>query len=259
MRTIELQGVDNVRDLGAIPVAGGRRVKKGLILRGGSLHAATERDRDVLFGQLGVKRVIDVRCGWERKEKPDVQVAGVENLHIPFYDLEIVGIEYTEPAAGTKTVGRDVACEPGHFYRSLANPLTVGQMRRGIDAVFSAACEGGPVYLHCSGGKDRVGILALLVLTVLGADEDVILDDYLLTNASRDKNYAKMFERFVKFAEGDEKLADELVRAHRALPANIATFREAVAEAYGSMEEFVHDQLALDDERLAFIRARCTE
>ena len=259
LRTVELEGVDNVRDLGGIPVAGGRTVKRGLFFRGGALVRATERDAEELFGHLGIACIIDVRCGWERAEKPDIEAPGVENLHIPFYDLEKVGIEYTESVAGTKTIGRDVACEPGHFYRSLANLLTVNQMRKGLEAAFSHAAEGHPVYLHCSGGKDRVGILSLLVLTVLGADEDAILEDYLMTNISRDKNYDKMFARFLRFAEGDKALARELTEAHRARPENIIAFYEAIAEHYGSMEAFVHNQLAMTDEQIALVRERCTE
>ena len=258
MRVIELQGIDNVRDLGGTPVDGGREVVSGLLFRGSALAGITESDREVLFGELGIKCVIDVRCGWEREAKPDVEVAGVDNRHIPFYDIEKVGIEYTEPAEGTKVVGRDVACVPVNFYRSLANPLTVGQMRIAVNEVIGRVLRDEPVYLHCSGGKDRVGIMALLVLTALGASREVILEDYLFTNVARDKNYDKMFKRFLRLSDGDERRADELVVAHRALPENLDAFYAAIEESYGGMDAFVRNQLALDGARLAAFRARCT-
>ena len=90
MRVIEVPGVENVRDLGGIPVSGGRMVKPGLMYRGGALVGLTPEGVDVLFRQRGVACVIDVRCGWEREAKPDATVLGVENLHIPFYDKEKV-------------------------------------------------------------------------------------------------------------------------------------------------------------------------
>lgn len=258
MRSVELQGVSNVRDLGGIPVAGGREVRPGLLFRGAALGGATPADCDVLFGKLGIRCVIDVRCGWEREAAPDVSVPGVENLHIPFYDKEKVGIEYTEPAKGTKVVGRDVACDPCRFYGSLANRLTAGQMREGVACAFSHVMQGQPVYLHCSGGKDRAGILSLLVLTVLGASRQDILDDYLLTNVSRDKNYQQSFERFLRFADGDEELAHELTQAHRARPENLQAFYQAVDEEYGDMERFVREILGIDDVRREELRAACT-
>ena len=130
-------------------------MKSGLLYRGCALADATDHDKDVLFNDLGISCVIDLRCGWELEAKPDHLPDGVEYLHIPFYDLEKVGIEYTESSEGTKTVGRDVACEPSRFYRSLSNRLTTAQMRQALDEVFAHSTAGRPVYTHCSGGKDR--------------------------------------------------------------------------------------------------------
>lgn len=247
-----------MRDLGGIPVAGEREVAPGLIYRGGALARATDADREVLFNQRGIACIVDLRCGWERNAAPDVATPGVENLHIPFFDQEKVGIEYTEPAEGTKVVGRDVACNPDRFYRALANPLTAGQMRRALEVIFDRACHGRPVYLHCSGGKDRAGVLSLLVLTALSASRDAILEDYLLTNVSRDKNYAAAFERFLRFTDGDEQRAHELTRAHRARPENLDAFYEAVSTGYGSMEKFLDETLALPGARRDRLRAACT-
>ena len=255
---IELQGVDNARDLGGIPVEGGNVVKRGLFVRGGALSGATESDCERLFGEIGVACVIDLRTGWERREKPDVEIAGVDYVHIPFYDLEKVGIEYTEPAKGTKVIGRDVACEPERFYRSLSNALTVRQMREGMGVAFSRALSGQPVYEHCSGGKDRAGVFALLILTVLGASRESILEDYLFTNVSRDGNFDKMLARFMRFSDGDEKRARELVHAHRALPENLDAFYAGIEARYGDMNDFVRNQLGIDDERRATIREACT-
>ena len=257
-RAVELEGVTNVRDLGGVPAGEGRVVASGLIYRGGALNSATQHDCEVLFGQLGITRVIDVRCGWELDAKPDLSPASVENLHIPFFDLEKVGIEYTDYAEGTQPDGHDVACVPDHFYRSLANPLTVGQMREGLNVVFEHVANGGAVYVHCSGGKDRAGIMSLLVLHVLGASREAILEDYLATNIARDKDYDAMFERFLRLAQGNEELAHDLVISHRARPENLDAFYDAVGERYGSFETFMHERLGMDDNRIERIRKLCT-
>lgn len=258
MDVVELEGISNVRDLGGIPVEGNRVVAPGLLFRGSALFGLTDADCKTLFEKLGIVRVIDLRTGWEREAKPDIQVEGVEYLHIPFYDLEKVGIEYTEPAAGTKVIGRDIACNPDRFYRSLPNPLTLRQMREGVRRVLDSAIAGQSVYVHCSGGKDRAGILTLLVLTVLGADEDAILDDYLFTNVARDKDYEKTLARFLKLADGDEERARELTHDHRARPENITAFREAVEERYGTFAAFVRDKLEIDDDYRTLAREACT-
>ncbi|MBQ9043623.1 MAG: tyrosine-protein phosphatase, partial [Eggerthellaceae bacterium] len=94
---------------------------------------------------------------------------------------------------------------------------------------------------------------------VLGASREAILEDYLITNVDRDKNYERTFQRFLKFAEGDEQRARELTEAHRARPENLTAFYEAVDDAYGSMNDFVRNQLGIDDARREQLRLACTE
>ncbi len=257
-RIVELQGADNVRDLGGIPACKDRVVNPGLFYRGPALTALTASDKDLLFRQLKITCMIDLRCGWERDISPIAPQSGVEHMHIPFYDLEIVGLEYHEPAKGTKVIGRDVACDPDHFYRSLVNPRTVDQMRKGLAKVFEHTILGAPVYVHCSSGKDRAGIMALLIFAILGASREDILADYLLTNISRDKNYQSAFKRFLRFTDGDEVQAHELTLAHRAREENLSAFYEAVDDSYGSMDSFIRNQLAISDEHAQQIRLACT-
>ena len=247
-----------MRDLGGIPVEGGRVVVPGLFFRGAALNEATLEDRKALFADLGIECVIDVRCGWEREAKPDIAVPGVENLHIPFFDLEKVGVEYTEPAAGTKVVGRDVACDPLRFYGAMSNVLTAAQMREAVHCAFSHALEGKPVYIHCSGGKDRAGILAMLILTILGADREAVLADYLLTNESRDRHYEKEFQRFLRFADGDAGLALKLTLGHRANPENLQAFYDSLETRYGGMEAFIVEVLQIDRHYRAALKERLT-
>ena len=255
---VELQSVQNVRDLGGIPAAENRIIKAKLFLRGGALSKLNENDTRTLCNDYKISCVIDLRTGWERAEKPDVNIPGIENLHIPFYDLEKVGIEYTEPAAGTKVIGRDVACDPDHFYRSLANLLTVGQIRKAVHLLLERGFKGEATYIHCSGGKDRVGVLVACLLLTLGVSKQEIERDYLLTNVSREKNINQAFERFMRFTNDEEK-AWEITRAHSARPQNLMAFYEAVEAEYGSLEVFIENQLDISPDFRQRAIAACTQ
>ena len=109
MATIEFQGIVNVRDLGRIPVAGGRIVAPGLFYRGGSLAKATEQDLELLFGELGVSCVVDVRCGWELESKPDIIPDGIEYL---YENMMVWAERYGHTYEDTKKIfkGRDSLC-----------------------------------------------------------------------------------------------------------------------------------------------------
>ena len=258
MGIIELQGVKNVRDLGLVPVEGGRVVTPGLIFRGSHLQKAADEDLAVLAERCKVRCVVDLRVGWECEVKPNRCVPGAECLWIPFFDKEAVGVEYEKPIPNTRMKGHDFACDPDDFYRTMANPLTVGQMRRAVNEILSRASRGEAVYFHCSGGKDRAGITALLVLTVLGASREAILEDYLLTNISREANIEGVYQRFLYLCYGDEDMAREVTDNHRARPENLESFYGEVDRLYGGMDAFVCNQLGIDDEKRAAFRQHCT-
>ena len=44
-----------------------------------------------------------------------------------------------------------------------------------------------PFLFHCAKGKDRTGIAAMIILGALGADDETILQDFLLSNVYRKK------------------------------------------------------------------------
>ena len=258
MEVVELEGLTNVRGLGGIPVGDGRLVKHRLFYRSDNLSLITEADKRRIKDVMGVRCVIDLRVGWEREAKPDTDIEGVLNLHIPFYDKEKVGIEYTRSIEGSKVQGHDIVCDPDHFYRSMSNPLTARMMAKGLDTIFCYAEKGEATLQHCSGGKDRAGIMALLILTVLGASREDILEDYLATNVGRDKNIDAIYARFLRLMDGDEEKAWVVTENHRARPQNLLAFYESVDERYGGMEQFLDGTLGFDRKRRARLVELCT-
>lgn len=259
MQVIDLESIDNVRDLGGMELAEGRCLRERSLLRGSALSGLSAYDQHILFDQIGVEQVIDLRCGWEREAKPNVDVRGVDQAHIPFYDRDVVGIEYSEPGQGAKVIGRDAACDPRRFYPSLANARTVRQMREALHLVFACLCAGRTVYVHCSGGKDRSGVLCALVLTALGATDEAIMEDYLFTNRSRDEKHAQLLAHFMRFSDGDATQAEQMVQQHRAHAAYLELFWHAVGTAYGSKRAFIQEELGVDGNLRATVLAACSE
>jgi protein-tyrosine phosphatase len=70
----------------------------------------------------------------------------------------------------------------GQFYVDLARKKEFGA---GITAALEiiAAPENHPLLFHCSAGKDRTGLLAALLLNVLGVTDKDIKTDYCLSAA----------------------------------------------------------------------------
>ena len=94
---IAFEGLHNVRDLGGMVGAGGRKIRAGLLYRSDQLYFATEADKDKL-GEMGIGVVVDFRSVPERDEKPDPAIEGARNLHLPIIEDVRTGI--TRGSAG---------------------------------------------------------------------------------------------------------------------------------------------------------------
>ncbi len=245
MRPIELEGIDNVRDFGGVSTINGRMLPHGIFYRGSAPCSITAKDADTLLNTLGITCMVDFRTSWERESKPTDIHQSCEVFHIPFYDKETLGLEYTQPGLEGKVIGRDVPCIPEMYYASLSHPIVVNQIRKCIETVFSKADIDHPIYIHCSGGKDRTGIIAALVLHILGAHDSDILTDYMYTNIARDAKYESELAKYIKFAKGDEAEAKKLCAAHRARTECLIVFRDSMCETFGTFDNFLETGLGI--------------
>ena len=160
--------IQNMRDLGGIRTRDGRIIRTGMLIRSAQLAQARE-------DELGrISAVIDLRTPGERREAPD-QVYGRQYLPIPVFDDIQAGISHEE---GSDQWGiPDMAWLYGRLITDCADSF-----RKILLAIMDHDFSGGAVLWHCSEGKDRCGIVAALVLEILGVDRDTILKDYLKTN-----------------------------------------------------------------------------
>ncbi|MFJ5838167.1 tyrosine-protein phosphatase [Streptomyces shenzhenensis] len=181
----ELAGVRNFRDVGGLPTADGRRVRRGVLFRSGHLAHATETDAAFL-SSLGLHTVFDFRNTADQKlEGPDVALPGVRNVNLPL----------TDPADGAEfwTMVRDgdigqlrqllgdgrAANRMIVSYRSIITERTAEHSR----VLHALAEDSVPALLHCAAGKDRAGLSIAVTLLALGVEREAILADYLESNA----------------------------------------------------------------------------
>jgi protein-tyrosine phosphatase len=172
-RHVALSCAFNVRDLGGLPAGRGALVRRGRAYRADALHRLTAGDRAVL-SSLGIRRVFDLRSHAEVARDGIGEFAGsaAEHVHVP---LVRVSLSPFDPDIDWKTVNlRD---------RYLEMLDEGGAAIRAIFAALAAETP-APVVFHCSGGKDRTGVVAALVLRCLGVPDGVIVEDYALSEAN---------------------------------------------------------------------------
>jgi len=169
-RLVPLAGAYNFRDLGGYEGAGGRTTRWGTLFRSDTLHELTPADVD-LIRSLGLATVIDLRTSAELEHTGRGPLAPEP---MAYRHLSLIRDGGGEAMAAPAPAGEDLA-ERYLWY------LEVG--RRSLVDALELVSEPArlPLVFHCAAGKDRTGVLAALVLGILGVDADVIVADYLIT------------------------------------------------------------------------------
>lgn len=172
-RWVDIDGLHNVRDLGGVPLADGGTSAYGVVLRGETVAHLTPEGVDRFRG-LGIRHVLDLR-------EPDERDADGDGLLEAAYQRSDVLHELVPLAGGSvldDPVGRvREAATIGDRY---AGYLHNGGFRL-ADALARTAWSRCALYVHCAVGKDRTGIVSALLLKLAGADDEAVVDDYLMT------------------------------------------------------------------------------
>ena len=242
---ILLQSLPNTRDLGAIATEDGRHIIPGKLLRSGRLYHISMNDRKILENEYHLRTVIDLRLDAERKRKPDDIMAGVEYYHIPVLDEDTTGI------SGADSIREVLEALPDNIeefmkkqYESIiCDQYSIKQYAKFIDIVIHQ--EEGALLWHCSMGKDRAGIAAALLLSILGVEEEIICEDYLRSSRYLDSELTYMKRLAQTWPDADERIQKKLEALYQVKEAYIDTVFCSIRREYGSMEAFFKNALYL--------------
>jgi protein-tyrosine phosphatase len=165
--------VDDWRDLGGMRTTDGRTIRSGALVRARSLDHLGPDDWAAIHA-LGVRTLIDLRNDDERGSAPAPE--GIAVLHLPLDGIADRG--FWDEWASDWRFGTPVYYGP-HLARFPERSMAV------LEAI--AGAPPGGVLFHCMGGRDRTGMIAMLVLTLVGvAPEDVAADYELSAGAHPD-------------------------------------------------------------------------
>ena len=172
----EIPGAVNLRDVGGMQ-AGGVRVRHGLLFRSGITHQLEPEGLTRLRSRLAIRTVIDLRSDGELHQDgvaPFMQ-HGIEHRRIAIYGVTAVTPGERRERFHQMARGEFDWCER---YQEL-----VVEHAGSFVAFFEALTNPGalPALFHCAAGRDRTGVAAALVLSVLGVADEVIAQDYART------------------------------------------------------------------------------
>lgn len=257
--TIGLTGVENARDVGGYVTADGRTVKYGLLLRTGKLSDATEADLARLTGTYGLTTVIDFRTTAEIKEGPDPAMQGVTNTQInilgddPAGGAAITSIYGSDPLQGLIDIVKTGQTGPDMYTSIIQSEQALKGYRQFFSALLSQ--KEGALLWHCTGGKDRAGTAAVLLLSALGVDRNTVLQDFVLTNDFNAQKIAYMGAQTA--AKGEDAATVQAVKDLVGVNGSyMAAMLDLIDSKFGSMDAFLTapDGMALTSAQLTTLR-----
>jgi protein-tyrosine phosphatase len=236
-RRIPLPGTLNLRDLGGYPISDGGTVRWRTLLRSDALHRLDDTGRAALAG-LGLRTVIDLRTDEEASSAPSaLDGVGARAFHVPLFSAESIGALPLELAAVYWHMIDD---------RGAAIAEAVGRL----------SAEGAlPGLIHCSAGKDRTGLVAALVLEVIGVPDEVIAADYAMSAAHLDAEAAQVISRIQAISGGQPLDLGVLGSPPELILRALARVRDQAGSVAGYLIRHGLTQPAIESLRRALVAA----
>lgn len=237
-RHLNLQGASNFRDLGGYPTADGRMTRWRQLFRSNHLGHLTPADIEVVRG-LGVKSAVDFRGLGERAEAA-CRLAEIAVHSLPI-EPTVVAALHARLAAGSLCAA-DALEIMRESYRNYVRRNT-----HSFRALFAHLQEdSAPLVIHCTAGKDRTGFACALVLYALGVSDEIIAEDYLLTN-----------QFYRRDPSSGSDLPEEVRQAIGSVQASyLAAGLDAIRVDYGDLENYLQEGLGLGPVERATLKAR---
>ncbi len=233
----ELGGLYNVRDIGGYRTADGGVVRRGMLFRASSLHRL---DDEGAWAEFGAGTAIDLRYDRERLAFPLPEfITGTVNTPFLPNDWDADPVTRALPAAEfLASVFRDMVDFGGDTVRTVLARL--------------ASADAYPAVFFCMAGKDRTGVLAAVLLALLGVSDDDIVRDFELSGDEVVAlvEYLRTREDFENHPMMNQP--EELLRAPRAA---MEIFLADVRSEFGGIPGWVRG-LGVPDETVVALRAR---
>jgi len=251
---VEILGARNLRELGGYRMADGRRVKQGIIYRGGHPGGITLADLPQLHA-LGLSAIVDLRTSEERSDLPFPESL-TSRLQYWTRDYELSRSDIVRILRDPVTNAATMRLHLIESYRQLAN-----EQHDGLAAALRLLLEGkAPVLINCTAGKDRTGVVCAILLAALGADHELIRQDYALTERLHDPS-GQLFHidpdgPFAYLLEVDPEVWRTMMRSD---PAYIDATFAAIEERHGDIGGYLASAHGLDPTQIDRLRSLVLE
>jgi protein-tyrosine phosphatase len=229
-RQIDFENVPNFRDIGGYRTRGGDTVAWRRLFRSGELRHMTGRDLNKLREEIRLTSVIDLRSTMEIERQG---IGLLSEIDIKYHSIPI--LPGANRAEDEKLFRQ--CTNMGEFYLHFAWKKEFGdRMIQALEVITRP--ENHPAVFHCAVGKDRTGILAAVLLSVLGVEDKDIIEDYSLSGPYMEE-LLKKINSDPKMSQAAQPLPEYFWKAS---PESMELFLSTLRQEYGSISDYLTAQ-----------------
>lgn len=258
---LKLKKLTNTRDLGGFPAADGKKIRSGKLIRSGRLYKIPQSTVKALQ-DMGVSTIVDMRIERERFEHPCTIIPGAKHINLPLVCAATTGITSEKSMAGTMLrESKRIKSEFGNadnYMKSvyeliLFTPDSKQKLKEFLDLVRD---EEGTILWHCNAGKDRTGLTAMLLEFLLGVDEELIIQDYCISQKYFQPSTRRAQRFGLVIAPIPLQFKKILYALMDAKPEYITSAIDVMKERHGSVINYCKEELGVTDEDIKILREK---
>lgn len=260
---IKLKKIANMRDMGGIPTADGKKIRRGKLIRCGRLSKLSKKTVDALMA-MNIGTVIDLRTNREIAEHPPTILQGVSYRYLALPgntppEQSKSRHMSSEVYAQSKRVKRDFGTPENYMVEMYKYIVFDPDCRAKLKVVFDLMLkEENCIVFHCNSGTDRTGIIAMLIESVLGVDKQLIMDDYM---ASRTFQRRRRYWQRVGLIIAPLPIRFKRLLFWQMLPKTQYMLRllNEIEERYGSVTGYVKEALGVTEKEIETLKLKYLE
>ena len=249
---LPFEGGHNFRELGGYEADEGKHIKWGQIYRGIPTWKLTSEADRKLLDSLGLRLILDLRSEAEAAETPDYVPDGARLVRICGLCLEN-GKEVDFSPEDRENLLKGMPDEGHRMADAMYERMLFGN--KAYKELFRALEAGEtPVLFHCSAGKDRTGVAAILILLALGASDKTIAEDFEKTNIWRRPELEAVWAEHAEEIAADPARKDFYLGVFGVHPESAPFVLSIIRERYGSADAYLEAEYGLTPARLMRLR-----
>ncbi|KAI1422158.1 tyrosine phosphatase [Xylaria sp. FL1777] len=257
---ISIPGVLNFRDIGGYPIPSKphMEVRRALVYRSADPSRVTEAGCERIR-QLKIAVVYDLRSEQELAGAsqclPFDVCAGAEKILAPVfreddYSPEAVALRFKTHRARPEGFAEAYSA----ILAAAVHPENTARPYARILEHLAVDAHPKPILIHCQAGKDRTAVICALILSLCGVADDVIADEYSLSDIGLKSCHEQLIANLLSKEEfhEDPQSARQMILARRD---NMLFFFCELKRKHGSVEQGVIDMKLLTAEGIRRLRS----